>query len=386
MNHRCRVYIIILKTIFMSLGPFEAKNGKISFKGNKVFHSIDDVKNIYAPDLSQRHMDLVLNGKKWKNLVLIFNGLKTATESFMKQDGALAFDLPITTRMISSPGALNGTIPSDVDPFRLNFFGKETFLTQSSQLYLEFAINISGIDKVYCFDKSFRMEKADFRHLPEFTHIEYEGHTDFGKNIEIQEKYLKYVIKYLCEKCEDSLMFFLTDQDFEELKNLANINRFERITFTEAFELLRKMTNDTKYSNVSIRNFTAYEEILLTQFFKNKPVFVTHFIADEVAFYHALDKNNPALAVNADLLFPGYGEIIGSGERINTRSDTEKKAKHFQLNMNDYRAYIESRDVNNPRIHSGWGMGVERFIQALLKLPFIWETKAFPRVDNSDRP
>src|SRR3989338_2706843 len=355
MNHRCRVYIIILKTIFMSLGPFEAKNGKISFKGNKVFHSIDDVKNIYAPDLSQRHMDLVLNGKKWKNLVLIFNGLKTATESFMKQDGALAFDLPITTRMISSPGALNGTIPS-------------------------------GIDKVYCFDKSFRMEKADFRHLPEFTHIEYEGHTDFGKNIEIQEKYLKYVIKYLCEKCEDSLMFFLTDQDFEELKNLANINRFERITFTEAFELLRKMTNDTKYSNVSIRNFTAYEEILLTQFFKNKPVFVTHFIADEVAFYHALDKNNPALAVNADLLFPGYGEIIGSGERINTRSDTEKKAKHFQLNMNDYRAYIESRDVNNPRIHSGWGMGVERFIQALLKLPFIWETKAFPRVDNSDRP
>ena len=118
----------------------------------------------------------------------------------------------------------------------------------------------------------------------------------------------------------------------------------------------------------------------------NKPVFVTNYIGDEVAFYHAIDTKNPKLVINADFLFPGYGELIGSGERVHTRQETKEKAKHFKLNMKDYQCYIDSRDSKNPQIHSGWGMGIERLIQSILKFPFIWEVKPFPRVNGQMYP
>jgi len=134
----------------------------------------------------------------------------------------------------------------------------------------------------------------------------------------------------------------------------------------------------------TLKQFNAYEEVLLTEIIGG-PVFVTEYIEEEVAFYHAKTFEKSKFVINADLLFPGYGEFIGSGERVHTKQETIEKAKHFKLNMGDYQPYIDSRD-NNFNIHSGWGMGIERFIQSILKLPFIWEAKPFPRVDNQNRP
>jgi len=368
----------------MSLGPFKALNGKILYKGNKIFKPLDNIVSINAPDLSKRHIELKTDNK-WRNLILLYNGIRVATENFMRENDAIFFDLPITTRMISSPGALNNKIPSDVKPFKINMFDNELFLTQSSQLYLEFVINVPGINKVYCFDKSFRRERADFRHLPEFTHVEYEANIDFKENLHIQELYLKFLISYMIDNYYECMKFFLTDRDIKELLKITKLKKFKTIKFHDAFRVLKEFTKNKKYDNVTIKNFGAYEEILLTQILGNEPIFVTQYIADEVAFYHALDKNNKMLAMNADLLFPGYGEIIGSGERVHTKDETEKKARHFELNLDDYIPYIESRDIDT-KIHSGWGMGIERFLQAILKLPFIWEVKVFPRVDNSVRP
>ncbi|MBW6462434.1 MAG: hypothetical protein K0B07_05295 [DPANN group archaeon] len=368
-----------------SCGPYFVEDGKISYIGNKVFNKIDNVKFVSPPDLSMRYKDLKNEPKKWAAIIRIFDAIFKASNKFMEHEGAYLFNLPVLTRMISSPGALNGTIPSDVEPFRIQFFEHETFLTQSSQLYLEFAINNPEIDQLYCWDKSFRMENADFRHLPEFTHIEYEGKINFKQNLDFQEKYLKFIINYLLNNNKDDLDIFLDIEDFKNLESIIKI-KFDKITFHKAFDLLYKHTKNLKYKEISIKNFGAYEEILLIKILGGKPIFVIDYISDEVAFYHANHKDKPELVINADLLFPGFGEIIGSGERVHTREDTELKAKHFKLDMDDYGAYIASRDSTNPKIHSGWGMGIERFIQCLLKLPFIWETKPFPRVHNSNRP
>ena len=131
----------------------------------------------------------------------------------MKKTNALFFDLPITTRMISSPGALTGTISSDVDPFKIKFFNKTTFLTQSSQLYLEFAITNPKIDKVYCWEKSFRRERADFRHLPEFTHIEFEGNIPFEENLKFQSQYVQFLVQSLIKNVQSDLRVFLKGND-----------------------------------------------------------------------------------------------------------------------------------------------------------------------------
>lgn len=369
----------------MSLGPYKTKNSKLLYIGNKLFKSIPEIRGIRPSDLSKRHIEIKKDFKKWEALIKIWDGVFRASNEFMRRRNVLLFDLPITTRMISSPGALTGTIPSDVAPFEIKFFNRETFLTQSSQLYLEFAITNSRINSVYCWGKSFRKERADFRHLPEFTHIEFESNIGFEKNLEFQQNYLQFMVSYLIKNYEKEIKIFLNGKDLNELKELSELKIFERITFHDAFKLLKEKTNNPKYDKVTIKNFSVYEETLLTEII-NKPLFVTHYIGDEVAFYHAKDPKNPKLVINADFLFPGYGELIGSGERVHTREETEKKARHFKLNMKDYQPYIESRDPKNPKIHSGWGMGIERFIQAVLKLPFILETKTFPRVHNQNHP
>jgi asparaginyl-tRNA synthetase len=369
----------------MSLGPYRIVDEKISYKGNKIYPHTQKIKGAHLPDFSKRHLEIKRDYKKWWTLIKIWNAVFEGVNEFMKKRSVLLFDLPITTRMVSSPGALTGTISSDVDPFQIKFFNEKTFLTQSSQLYLEFAITNPKVDRVYCWEKSFRKEKADFRHLPEFTHVEFEANINFKQNLRLQQKFLQFLIGYLLKNCNTELNIFLKQRDIRELKNFVKLEGFKQITFHEAFKLLREGTQNKKYNTVTIRNFGAYEEILLTEIIGD-PVFVTHFIKDEVAFYHAPDPQNSNLVMNADFLFPGYGELIGSGERVHTRKETRQKRKHFKLNFQDYQAYIESRDPKSPKIHSGWGMGIERFIQSILKLPFIWETKAFPRVDNQNRP
>ena len=369
----------------MNLGPYQIMNEKIAYKGNKLFKPIGEVRMIRPTALNKRHLTIKGNYEKWAALIKIWDAVFRGVNEFMEKRNVLLFDLPITTRMISSPGALTGTISSDVDPFQIKFFNEKTFLTQSSQLYLEFAITNPKVDKVYCWEKSFRKERADFRHLPEFTHIEFESNIGFKENLKFQQKFLQFLIGYLLKNCNKELNVFLMQGEIKELKKFIKFKNFKQVTLHDAFRLLREGTQKKKYNTVTIRNFGAYEEILLTEII-GEPVFVTHFIEDEVAFYHASDPQNLNLVMNADFLFPGYGELIGSGERVHTRKETRQKAKHFNLNFKDYQAYIESRDPRNPKIHSGWGMGIERFIQSILKLPFIWETKAFPRVDNQNRP
>lgn len=370
----------------MNLGPYKISNNKISYKGNKFYKAIPEICNIKPPaKLKNRHLEVKHDSKKWESLIILWDGIFKGINEFMERKNVLLFDLPITTRMISSPGALTGTISSDVEPFEVNFFNKKTYLTQSSQLYLEFAITNPKINSVYCWEKSFRKEKADFRHLPEFMHVEFESNICFKENLKFQKDFIQFLIKFLIKNYTNEIYIFLNEKDIKDLDKFSKISRFETITFNNAFKLLKQKTENNKYNNITIKNFCAYDEILLTELIK-QPLFITNFIEDEVAFYHSKDQKNKNCVINADFLYPGYGELIGSGERVHTREETRQKARHFKLNYKDYQPYIESRDLKNIKIHSGWGMGIERFIQAVFKLPFIWETKVFPRIDNYNYP
>lgn len=366
------------------LGPYYTNKNKLVYVGNKLFEPLREVRAIRPPDLSRRYTEIKESDQKWMALINIWDEIFSSSAKFMKNNNALFCDLPITTRMISSPGALTGTILSDVDPFEIKFFNKTTFLTQSSQLYLEFAITNSKIDKVYCWEKSFRRERADFRHLPEFTHIEFEGNIPFEENLKFQSRYVQFLVQSLVKNMPSDLKVFLKENHIELLDSFSRMKKFEKIKFVDAFKLMYNKTGDPKYKVPSLRKFGVYEEVLLTEIIGG-PVFVTEYIEEEVAFYHAKISPKSKFVRNADFLFPGYGEFIGSGERVHTKKETIEKAKHFKLNIKDYQPYIDSR-TGKIKIHSGWGMGIERFIQAVLKLPFIWEVKPFPRVDNQYHP
>jgi len=366
-----------------AVGPYRTRDGELQCIGWDAKEAFEEVRGCDPPDLARHHLEIAQPGGPWRALAEIYDSVHYETVAFMRREGAVAIDLPITTRMISSPGALTGTIPSDVPPFRLDIFGQELFLTQSSQLYLELALTMPRLSKVYCWDKSFRRERADFKHLPEFTHVEFEAHMDFGECLATQERYLRHVVSRLLEGVPQYLETFTSVGRLCRLEALLGRD-FRRIPFAEAFRILHRATGDDRYATPTVADFTTYEEVLLSELLGGDFIFVTSYPTDEVAFYHALDPEDDTVVMNADLLWPGYGELIGSGQRVHTRAELEAKARRFKLAMDDYLPYLDSR--LEPRLHSGWGMGIERFLQALLGLPFIWQAKLFPRLHTCARP
>lgn len=228
----------------MSNGPYKASDARLSYKGNKIFQSREEVRGEHAPDLKDRYRDIA-SENYWGPLIKLWSKVFQGINQFMGEQGVLLFDLPILTRMISSPGALTGTIVSDVDPFSVKFFDHQVFLTQSSQLYLEFALTIPSIKAVYCWEKSFRKERADFRHLPEFVHVEHEGLIPFNRNLSLQTDFLNFLITYLLSNGKEEMAVFLDESEIEELRDVTK-QPYERITFHEAFEKLYGETGNKK--------------------------------------------------------------------------------------------------------------------------------------------
>jgi asparaginyl-tRNA synthetase len=124
---------------------------------------------------------------------------------------------------------------------------------------------------------------------------------------------------------------------------------------------------------------------MLTKHF-DVPFFVTHFPKGIKAFYHKPDPNNPNVTLSVDMLAPeGYGEIIGSGQRIDDYDELMKRIKEENLNPEDYKWYLELRKWGSVE-HSGFGLGVERFVMWICKLKHIRDAVAFPRLINRVYP
>ncbi|HOM93941.1 MAG TPA: asparagine--tRNA ligase, partial [Candidatus Saccharicenans sp.] len=106
----------------------------------------------------------------------------------------------------------------------------------------------------------------------------------------------------------------------------------------------------------------------------------THFPAKIKAFYMQPDKDRPDLALGVDFLASeGFGEIIGGGQRIHDLDLLEQRIKEFNLPADAYKWYVDLRRYGTFP-HSGFGLGLERTVAWLCKLPHIRETIPFPRL------
>lgn len=374
-------------------GPYSAEIGKDGTRQLRYFgheHSAP-LKDVYAlrfdDEVRMRRMSDITTAPSYQHLHEIDNAVFFAATNFFRKRRAHWCNLPLTTLMISSPGEVYAgktlDYTTDTLPVDIRWFDheKRVFLSESSQFYLELRLLVENVDEVFCIYNSFRKEHADFSHLSEFQHIEFEGHVGFEENIKIAQKLLCHIVEEVIRTASNPLSFFLSAYEMDQLAQSIENTSFEVITFKDALKVLLHDTGDNRYKEFSLRHFGAWEEVRLTQILK-KNVWVSEYPLLQIPFYHneiRKDVDGVPLAENADLILHGYREVIGSGTRITCPRQLAEKAKAFNLPPEDYQPYLETRGLEKYKSTSGFGLGWQRLTHWMLKLPAIWHAVHIPR-------
>lgn len=283
-----------------------------------------------------------------------------------------------TLDMCDSPKGEDGKVD-----FSNDFFGKETNLTVSGQLNGE--TYAMAFRNIYTFGPTFRAENSNTtRHAAEFWMVEPEiAFAELSDNMDLAEDMLKYIINYVLDNAPEEMQFFNEFIDKGLLERLSNIveNDFERLTYTEAIEILKKNNDNFSYKvEWGIDLQTEHERYLTEQVYK-KPVFVTNYPKEIKAFYMRVNNDNKTVAA-MDLLVPGIGEIIGGSQREERYDVLVKRIKEMGLNEADYSWYLDIRKYGGTK-HAGYGLGFERAIMYLTGMSNIRDVISFPRTVGS---
>lgn len=298
---------------------------------------------------------------------------------------------------------VNPPLTDSGDPdFRQDFFGRPTNLTVSGQLEAE--LGALALGKVYTFGPTFRAENSNTtRHLAEFWMIEPEmAFADLTDNMQLAEDMLKFVINYALERCGPDLEILqarLLEEEkakpqdqrsemalLDKLRFVAD-NAFERLTYTEAIEILRNSTPNKKGKfKFPIEGWGAdlqseHERYLVEKHFK-KPVILTNYPAAIKAFYMRMDdpqEGVPGPTVSAmDILFPGIGEIVGGSQREERYDKLLERMKAMNIHPDELYWYMDTRRFGSCP-HAGFGLGFERLVQFVAGMGNIRDVIAFPR-------
>ena len=282
-----------------------------------------------------------------------------------------------------------------------DFFGKETNLTVSGQLEAESMA--MGLGNVYTFGPTFRAENSNTsRHLAEFWIIEPQmAFYDLNYNMDLAEKFIQNVIKNIFEKCKDDLVFLSDRLEKEEMSKPKNHrselslleriefvinNNFKRVTYSDAFEILRNSKPNKKgkfkypVKEWGIDFQSEHERFLVEKYFKS-PVIVYDYPAKIKAFYMRL--NDDAKTVRAmDILFPGIGEIVGGSQREERLDVLNERIEALGIEKKELWWYLDLRKFGTVK-HSGFGLGLERLIQFITGMSNIRDVIPFPRTPKN---
>ena len=290
----------------------------------------------------------------------------------------------------------NGNVNYEED-----FFEKETNLTVSGQLEAEsYAM---GLGKVYTFGPTFRAENSNTtRHLAEFWMIEPEvAFYDLSDNMDLAEDFIKYVVQYALDNCEDDLEF-LENRLLEEEKSKPQTersemalreklhfvidNNFMRVSYTEAIDILKNSKpNKKKKFKYLIQEWgtdlqSEHERFLVEKHFKC-PVILFDYPAKIKAFYMRLNDDEKTVRA-MDVLFPGIGEIVGGSQREERYEVLKAKMDAMGIPEEELSWYLDLRKFGTC-VHSGFGLGFERLVLFVTGMGNIRDVIPYPRTPGN---
>lgn len=294
------------------------------------------------------------------------------------------------------PRTEDGTVDYSKD-----FFGKETNLTVSGQL--EGETYAMGLGKIYTFGPTFRAENSNTsRHLAEFWMVEPEmAFCDLAGNMDLAEDFIKSVINYALENCQDDLEFLenrLIQEDkskpqaerapmaLREKLSFIVDNNFKRVSYTEAIDILRNSKpNKKKKFKYPINEWGAdlqseHERYLVEKHF-NCPVILFDYPANIKAFYMRLNDDGKTVRA-MDVLFPGIGEMAGGSQREERLDVLKEKMAALDISEEELSWYLDTRKFGTCT-HSGFGLGFERLVLFVTGMTNIRDVIPYPRFPGS---
>ncbi len=340
------------------------------------------------------------------------NSLAFAVHKFFNEKGFVYLHTPIITAS-DAEGAgemfhvttlpIDGTAPRNEDGsinYKEDFFGKATNLTVSGQL--EGELGAMAFGEIYTFGPTFRAENSNTtRHLAEFWMIEPEmAFHDLEDNMNLAEEFIQYIIRYAMENNREDIEFLaqrLAEEEkqlpqdkrselglIEKLEFVLN-NKFERITYTEAIDILlqspaykkKKFQYDVKWG---IDMQSEHERYLVEKHFK-KPVIVTNYPKDIKAFYMRLNDDEKTVAA-MDILAPGIGEIVGGSQREERLENLEQRMNDMHIPAEEMSWYLDTRRFGSVP-HAGFGLGFERMVQFVTGMTNIRDVIPFARTPKN---
>ena len=415
--------------------PRAAGGYELALTDAQVIHSSQDYPITPKPhgiDFLLKHRHLWLRSGRQGILMRIRHTLIEAVRQFFNSRGFTLIDTPIL-----SPSAGEGASTL----FEVDYFGKDVYLAQTGQLYLEAAA--MALRKVYCLGPTFRAEKSKTRrHLTEFWMVEPEvAFIDLDGLMDLAEQCVCHIVKAVLDRHRGDLEFL--GRDVSVLENIGK--PFERISYdqaiellhsTRASELLEKQLNDgqerisqleqqleqmedqraaakkkwqqEKLSSQIIearevmtdlqeqvknipqhmqlarefqwgRDLGGSDETIIS-LLHDGPVFVHRYPRDAKAFYMRADRSRDEVVENFDMLAPeGFGEIIGGSAREEDQKRLAARIKAQNMPAEPYQWYLDLRRYGSVP-HGGFGLGIERTMVWICGLKHIREAIAFPRM------
>lgn len=339
------------------------------------------------------------------------HALAYAVHKFFNDKGFVYLHTPIITAS-DAEGAGEmfkvTTLPFDNTPrnedgtvnFKEDFFERAANLTVSGQLEAE--LGAMALSEVYTFGPTFRAENSNTaRHLAEFWMIEPEvAFNDIHDNADLAEELLKYIIKYALDNNREDLEFLadrLANEEkqkpqnersemglVEKLEFVLN-NDFERITYTEAIDVLmqskpykkKKFKFDVSWG---IDMQSEHERYLVEKHYK-KPVVVTDYPKDIKAFYMRQNDDGKTVAA-MDILAPGIGEIVGGSQREERLDKLTQRMQEMDIPTEEMYWYLDTRKFGTVP-HAGFGLGFERIVQFVTGMGNIRDVIPFPRTPGN---
>ena len=353
------------------------------------YHGLVNQEAIYR----ERHLDLIMNEETKKKFLLRSKFVRLLRE-FLDNHGFIE---------VETPALQNTASGATAKPFiaHHNALDRDVYLRISPELTLKKLI-IGGFNNIYEVARDFRNEGMDANHLQDFTMVE--GYSAYW-NYEDNMKFMKEMITYILEKLYDgNLNIQIGDKtidfggkwpvvSFRELilKDCGiDIDKFE--TAESLLAEIRNKKIDLEAENIE----SLGRGNLIDQLYKKvsrpsiiEPTFLIKHPIDLSPLARSNDENPNLtdrfqLIVNGQEIINGYSELVDAREQESRLiKQSELKAQGDEEAMSIDREYIRAMEYGMPPI-SGWGLGVDRFLQFLTSSQNIRDVVLYPLMRPRD--